>query len=733
MQGGGAWLIALVGSSVLAVGPSISGNSALAASRPFPMATPNAEVRAIATDPENPGRVFVGGAFDVLGPPVGFGTAYDGRTAQPMAHYPRINGRIFSAADDRRGGWFVFGTFTRVAGQVREGFAHLRRNGALDPHWRPSRHALRIRRPESVELLAAGARVYVATEAGIRVLNSRRGRVNRRFRSPVRGPVVPLLAKSRLYLGDRNRAKVLVVDSRTGSRDRTFRSEIGVTRGSDGRIDAMEAHRGRLYVSGEFERVGGAERRNLAAVDLDTGTADRHFNAEIPRDVTFRARALAATGHRLYVAGDFENLGTGKPNGLGAVSTETGQLDRSWRPKIASACGPGRGTPFVTVMKEAVVIGGCFERVDGLRRSGLAKLDPESGRLIRSWRPEIAFLGFSPVFRSSNDAVFVGAEFPVSTGTPLRNGMARIDLDSPGPSAPFFSDTGDIALAGSRVYAARSTSATRVARESSSVAAFDAESLDLLPQFRPLPDNLVSEVAAALPWVYLSGAFREMGGVSVPGLARVNGDTGAVDPDWIPQLAPGAGVGELLLAGSRLYVAERFPMPAGGLRTSTRIRAFDALSGAEDPTWSAPTISGRSIALAASSDRLFVGGVALDTGTGPQLLLAFDVRTGKVDPGFHMDSSAGQQAVTALAVRGPEVYAVTRDTPMAEVTRRGSFAIEPLDGRTGAALGAPLARLDGEIHAIEPTQGGLLVGGEFLDVDNMLAPNLTFVPVSGAG
>ncbi|HLF39979.1 MAG TPA: hypothetical protein VI854_00760, partial [Acidimicrobiia bacterium] len=68
---------------------------------------------------------------------------------------------------------------------------------------------------------------------------------------------------------------------------------------------ALSADGRRLYVGGAFSSIGGQPARNLAALDLATGTIDATF---APPVLNSGVRALALHGDRLYVGGNFTEV-----------------------------------------------------------------------------------------------------------------------------------------------------------------------------------------------------------------------------------------------------------------------------------------------------------------------------------------------------------------------------------------------------------------------------------------
>ena len=196
-----------------------------------------------------------------------------------------------------------------------------------------------------------------------------------------------------------------------------------------------------LYVGGNFDRVGGQERHNLAAIDTKTGLAT-NWN---PQQVEGTVRALSSSpdGSILYVGGNFNSIGGQERNYLAAIDTKTG-LVTDWNPDVQMA-------PSVLAEVEEIMpyywfgvftfsfspdgsilyVGGNFDSVGGQERHNLAAIDTKTG-LVTDWNPNsdsrpqpfshVESLSFSP----DGSILYVGGNFH-SIGGQERNYLAAID------------------------------------------------------------------------------------------------------------------------------------------------------------------------------------------------------------------------------------------------------------------------------------------------------------------
>src|SRR5215831_20454812 len=104
--------------------------------------------------------VYVGGSFGYVGPNTGGWTEVDGHgLATPLL--PRLDGDVTAMVGDGAGGWFIAGTFTRIAGIAQAGLAHVTAIGGVAV-WTPTPAPTGA----VTALEHAAGRVFVATDAG---------------------------------------------------------------------------------------------------------------------------------------------------------------------------------------------------------------------------------------------------------------------------------------------------------------------------------------------------------------------------------------------------------------------------------------------------------------------------------------------------------------------------------------------------------------------------------------
>ena len=261
--------------------------------------------------------LFLAGSFQYVGPPTGQLAALDKATGKADLAWPRFEsvdlgtGGVTEIVPDGAGGHFVGGQFEWVSGERRIHLARVRADGTLDPDFRPD--------PRYVHPYYEG---YTGSVSG------------------------------------------LAYDS----------------------LAASPSGAGVLYVGGEFNQVGGEERATVAALDAGTGAVLPFAVAlEPPHSSGLELAyiyALAVRDGVLYVSGFFDRAGGATRQGLAAVDGATGAV-LAWDPALWNEYH--LSTPYVYSFAfgdSTLYVGGSFDRAHGQVREGIAEVtlaDPETG------------------------------------------------------------------------------------------------------------------------------------------------------------------------------------------------------------------------------------------------------------------------------------------------------------------------------------------------------------------
>lgn len=180
-----------------------------------------------------------------------------------------------------------------------------------------------------------------------------------------------------------------------------------------------------VFVGGSFSqaRPAGAApgisqtpRANLMSYSLSTGNMtswNPGANAQI-RTVT-----ASPDGSRIYVGGDFTQIGGQSRSRIAAFSTASGQLVGSFAPPV------GYQVNDIAVTDTTVYVGGSFAGVGSESRANLAAFSAANGALL-GWAPSTERQVRSLDVTEDGSSVIVGGNFETVNGAPIR-GLAKID------------------------------------------------------------------------------------------------------------------------------------------------------------------------------------------------------------------------------------------------------------------------------------------------------------------
>ena len=279
-----------------------------------------------------------------------------------------------------------------------------------------------------------------------------------------------------------------------------------------------------VYVGGQFTRIGGAARTNVAAVSVSGAVTG--FQSGAPNGAV---RALMLHNGRLYIGGMFTKIGSTYRGNGAELDPVSGAL-RAWNPRADWGIYTMTPTPDGV----NVVIGGRFRQVDGHSRPFLAIVDRQSGKPT-SWVSGSTCKDPSPVDPK------VCEVFGVVTDS--RNVFAAVG----GP--------------GGRVTALSLSSGSQ--------------------RWWAGTDGDVQAIAISGSTLYAGGHYTDaFSGVPRAGLAALNKDTGRViADDATTPMVGGTGVWAILVDQGVLRVGGRFSL-VGGVRlpcyTSFRITDYVA-------------------------------------------------------------------------------------------------------------------------------------------------------------
>jgi len=314
-----------------------------------------------------------------------------------------------------------------------------------------------------------------------------------------------------------------------------------------------------LYLAGNFNTIGSVSRDGLAAVDLVTAELQPWNPA--PNDAV---NLVVCDADNVFVGGDFNGLNT-------LLRTNIAIFKEGADEPLDLNIDLNGGKLFtVAVAGEIMYIGGEFSSVNGVARRNLAAVNLESGTVL-DWAPEVsgtALADISSVYTMAlhGNLLYIGGQFTTIKIAGVgfeRNGLAALDITTGAPTA-FNPTVGDGTSLSHRVHS----------------------------------------LAITGNKVYFGGIFTEVNGETRTGAAAVDKGTGTLLP-WVPQIVNGT-INKLSVTGSRVFVNGSFNGAVGGVQRHAGIAALDAESG-ETLEWN-PDILGTVYDFVLTTDEIFVAG-----------------------------------------------------------------------------------------------------------------------------
>lgn len=336
-----------------------------------------------------PGGVFLGGTFNSIGGENRKCLAQlDLKTGKATPWDPQVDGRTsnLQLVGDTV---FIAGDFKNVGGNSRKYLAAV---GATDASLRPFEFNLPSI-PYEISMAHAADTVFFtakySSESGnasvILAVDANTYAV-RSWDTEMQGEIIAMTAMGQtVYVGGTFHTFLGEARSRLAAFDATsgqllpWAPEPNVYDWPECRITALCATPETVYVSGLFEYIGGENRDNLAAIDVDTGLAsswdpvlagwwngdEEGLGVPVPA-----IAAMASLGDMLYVGGEFPNIGGVYRNPLTSISKLTGEV-APWDSRVAEF---GRITD-IELADEKLVAAGYIYRIGTQHRSNIATVN----------------------------------------------------------------------------------------------------------------------------------------------------------------------------------------------------------------------------------------------------------------------------------------------------------------------------------------------------------------------
>jgi len=420
---------------------------------------------------------------------------------------------------------------------------------------------------------------------------------------------------------------------------------------------------GGWYVGGDFYEVDGVDIQYLAHV-LANGSLDTSWQPQ-PNSSVY---ALALSGDRLYVGGNFTQFGIAVPvtrNYLASFDTATGNLT-TWDPS------PNNLVTTIAATGTKIYIGGHFNLIssESLTRNYFAAFDTTTGSST-SWNPDANSNPEVMILSEDGTTVYTGGNF-TNIGGNARNYLAALNLTNGSSTA-----------------------------------------------WDPAPDNQVTELVENGGVIYVGGSFSTIGSEARSYLAAVDKTT-ATSTSWAPN--PDSSVYSLALNGSTLYVGGYFTNIGGQERFY--IGAVDTITG-DATSWN-PNVNSSVTTMAFNAGRtaLFLGGeMFLANGVWRDYLAEIDLTTGRATTW----NANADSYVRALAFN-PDQTILYVGGSFSNIGGGARNMIAALTRSTGLATSwDPSA--DNAVYAlaVAPSGSPIYVGGDFTTIAGEAIRNLAAI------
>ena len=467
---------------------------------------------------------------------------------------------------------------------------------------------------------------------------------------------------------------------------------------------------GKVFIGGNFGKVGGAAHRNFARLNAD-GSVDATF--QINADGT--VLAIAVSGSTAYISGMFSHVGAQQRYGVAAIDIDTGTVlpwNPGAEPAYISALAIGEGT---------VYIGGAFETMGGASRTALAAVDATTGVAL-PFDAQIA-TGEVNALAIDNGVLYAAGGFPFGVGGVPHVGVVALDpiTGTADPWTPFTGDENpfvrDMTIAGSILYLGGDLFGGPTTGWSA-IAAFDITSRARLA-WTSSSLWTVYHMAVAGNSMLVAGQFGPRNGFARIGLADAS-----LEP-WDPDVDLNSGI-VVATEGSHAFIGGTFTHVQGGESGGFARIDVDDAAIADSPPIEAQTYLN---ALAFQDDgKLVIGGAFARVDGVPRHNIARLLVDGSVDPDFDPGSNG---TIWALLAHGATLYA---SGAFSQIGGQPRSALGAIDVNTGDATAwNPTLGQSGSlpyIGSLSASDTNLYVAGEFSALGTEARSNIAAVDLS---
>jgi hypothetical protein len=337
-------------------------------------------------------------------------------------------------------------------------------------------------------------------------------------------------------LGDGPHPGLIAVDAinatPTGFAPQFGRGKQQLPSGGTVGIRAIAVNGSDVVAGGTFINVGGVERRNLAAIDLNTGQATG-FNPPMKGQYSafLSVDAVAVTNDGVvWAGGEFTTEGPSPHSNLAAFDATSGALTSFRR-------DPNGPVSALVASGPSVYVGGNFATVGGAPRRNVAAVRhvPGDDGTVQSF--DVATDGPVRALALGGDTLYLGGQFQnvntvLASLTRARKNAAAVDAATglarawdPNLDGP----VNALALSADSVFAGGEFANVNGSTMRQRLAAFDRQA-GSARAWAPSADAPVRSLALHGPTVFAGGDFATVNGTTRRGMVALDAQTGASDP-----------------------------------------------------------------------------------------------------------------------------------------------------------------------------------------------------------
>lgn len=323
----------------------------------------------------------------------------------------------------------------------------------------------------------------------------------------------------------------------------------------NGQVNAIAVSGNRVFIGGSFTQVGGQTRYNLAAIDATTGAVDPSWNASTGFSSTDHGGpvdALAVSGPRLYVGGQFKQVdGFDRPR-LAAVKTADGLLD-GFDPHVNAGA-----VRAIAVTPTRVYAGGVGIAVGVQPARPMWAFDPVTGDVDSNFITNSDHSVRALLATASR--LYAAGEFSFVDGA-QRRGVVALDLANGAPTTTFDAqsdgDVNALSIVGSRLFLAGSFAHVG-GQPRVSLAAVNSATGAVAPGWRADADGSKWALARSESRLYAAGVTGSFGSLGERNLAAARLDNGHLSPFFAPVFSANAFVRALAVTDKLLVAGGNF-------------------------------------------------------------------------------------------------------------------------------------------------------------------------------